>query len=420
MRNTDGERRAGRYIKGKNAKLIDNLALYKFSFEEICESPIAHRDNPGSNIIRAKLHEREDIDEVVLEPEGMNKDLRDEESKVPILQPVDFTSEWKRHRARNVGRPVRINDEDELDFDYDEEEALAPAATKKAGPTSETNAANDNAPNGSDKTSDILSEIRSSAGTPEEVQLKNFQAQKKTIDAVGKAIQNINHANTLIDQEDDLALSVLQGQASAAAAPAPIAAPQAAAPAPRQPEFVPMAPVIDQKVVQSHYDAATERGYQDGFKVGEEKATLQLQSSVAPILSNVGSIVAELEHVKKTILDNVQQNFYEITQAIAETLIRREINMSPQAFAAVVRQAISDAVPDDKIVIAVHPTTAESLGRLEIPDLMAKVVKDENVKPGDFRIDSSLSVVDGNISKLIANLIEQADLQLFEKTDKAS
>ncbi len=418
MRNTDGERRTGRYIKVTNAKLIDSLALYKFSFEEICENPIAHRDNPSSNIIRAKLHERATMEEVVLDPEGLNKDLRDEDNRMPILQPVDFTNEWKKRRARNTTGPVRIDDDEDLDYDA-ESEAHTEVETSTHATASLTKEDIDSAA-ASTSEQTHTSSPHGSAKSPEEVQLHNFQAQKKTIDAVGKAIQNINQMS------GDEQVATETPAATAGADP-----------------FIPMNPnpsdalanqeanaineykaraeqqAADPKVLQSQYETANATGYQDGFKVGEEKAIVQMQASVAPLLGNIASIVTELEHVKKTILENVQQNFYEITQAIAETLIRREINVSPQAFASVIRQAIADVVPDDKITIAVHSSTHESLSKLEIPDLMTKVVKDDQVQPGDFRIDSSLSVVDGNISKLIANLIEQADLQLFEKTDKA-
>ena len=53
--NKDGQNRSGRFIK-KDNRLLDHVAIGKYSFEEICPTPIASFDNEDSTIIHARLH----------------------------------------------------------------------------------------------------------------------------------------------------------------------------------------------------------------------------------------------------------------------------------------------------------------------------------------------------------------------------
>src|SRR4051812_12389197 len=108
MAQKDGPKRLGRFIKKENSKLIESLAMSEFSFEEISEEPITYHDNPNSNLIRVQMHEKSSLVPIVQVPEAINKDLRDEESRLPIIFPVDFTAEWKRHSQKAASRFIRL------------------------------------------------------------------------------------------------------------------------------------------------------------------------------------------------------------------------------------------------------------------------------------------------------------------------
>jgi flagellar assembly protein FliH len=166
------------------------------------------------------------------------------------------------------------------------------------------------------------------------------------------------------------------------------------------------------------FEEAKSKGFEEGYKQGEEKAELQTRERATKVFSKVGELVSEFGSLKGTILENVQQNFYELSQAIAETLLKRELKMKPKAFAEVVRRAIDEAVEPDSFKIHVNPEMFDEVKALNIESISSSLVKDPDVELGDFRIESDLSVVDGNIRKIIGDLLNQADLDLFDDSDE--
>jgi flagellar biosynthesis/type III secretory pathway protein FliH len=105
---------------------------------------------------------------------------------------------------------------------------------------------------------------------------------------------------------------------------------------------------------------------------------------------------------------------------MAEALLRREFDIHPQAFTEVLRKAVAETVPQDVFKIRVHPETWEKISKLEASDINPNLVKDSTIAPGDFRIESQLSVVDSGARKLIAALLDQVDVGLFKEKGKAS
>ena len=61
----------------------------------------------------------------------------------------------------------------------------------------------------------------------------------------------------------------------------------------------------------------------------------------------------------------------------------------------------------------VHPNTLEKLKKLEIQELGQKLIADDQIAEGDFKIEAKMSVVDINIGRIINDMLEQADLDLF-------
>jgi flagellar assembly protein FliH len=173
----------------------------------------------------------------------------------------------------------------------------------------------------------------------------------------------------------------------------------------------------DAEEISDAFEQAKAKGFETGFKQGEEKAEIHAREKTSEMMGKVAEILSEFKTLKHEVLNNVQENFYEIAQAVAEALLKREFRLNPETFAQVVRRAIDDALAPDTFKIKVHPETYELVSKLDQEDIVKALVKDTDIEVGDFKIESDLSVVDGNIRKVISELLQHADLDLFEKAD---
>ena len=151
-----------------------------------------------------------------------------------------------------------------------------------------------------------------------------------------------------------------------------------------------------------------------------EKGELQVRQNATMVFGKVKELIQEFSTLKHAILDNVQQNFYELSQAMAEALLKREFSIRPEAFVQVLRRAISEAVEPGKFKIRVNPEFFDKIAALGDQEIKEALVKDGEIPVGDFKIESQLSVVDVNVGKMIADLLAQADLELFSEEEKAS
>jgi flagellar biosynthesis/type III secretory pathway protein FliH len=460
--NKHGPKQVGRFIK-KGDKLIESVSLRDFSFEDLSNTRKFFHDNANNNILHKRLHEPEMMEKVIRKHNTIDNDLRQPDAIRPILQPLDFTSDWYRLRERAArGGSMRMeDDEDEFEMEL-EFQAKKEAELKKRGDaaqspnqkTSPNHPASRHAPDQKSPPPQPpasfhgpiapLTSATAEPVAPVEVKenLTNFIRQKDNLDAVGRAINNVVD---LGGETVGSSISVTKSEDSPRTAPVP--APEGVLPqmtADTNNQFIPVTTPegdgvhsAEKEAIEKYKEQAAHQplsvaqqnsqieesksqGYQEGFKIGEQKAALQFQQTANEVMSNLKNLVGEFEGLKNLVLSNVEDNFYEICQAMGESLLQHEFSINPETFVNVIRRAIKDTVGDNKFKIAINPAFHERVQSLKLDDLQNVFVKDDSVEPGNFRIDSQLSVVDGNIKKLIKDLLDQADTNIFKKTDKAS
>jgi len=116
--------------------------------------------------------------------------------------------------------------------------------------------------------------------------------------------------------------------------------------------------------------AGYDKGYEEGFKIGEEKGEISSRQVAGQFFGRAGELIKEFEGLKGHILDNVQQNFFDLCQAMGEALLEREFEIHPEAFVTIMRKAVSETVKGDQFTIRVNPATAEQWRRLVFRILM--------------------------------------------------
>jgi len=439
----DGPKKFGRFIK-KDSSVMKKIALEEFRFSEINPLATIDQDNSRRSIVHAKYHPEKELTKAVRKPKKFEDDLSHPDSRRPIIFPVDFTGDWEREKKMRKDRSQRADEDD--DFNFGTESGYENKAPHSSYDLTQHNITGSSLPKELRK--DPV--VKSRDDSDEESEITRLHTPLKI---AGPAIKQF--AQDSID--DKLGDHFSIGSAPNSHQPAPLNIEQAlnskqnlktdSLTMPEsiagQDEFIASQPTIghtihdpeqnaaeiyrqrisqekiDQEKIQALYDEAKAKGFEDGFRAGEEKGELQVRQSASTLFQKVHGLVESFMELKGTVLENVQENFYTVSQAVAEALLKREFKVNPDSFATVVRKAIDDAVAPNEFKIRVHPRMADKLSGIADKEFLKFIVKDPSVEDGDFKIESNLTMVDVSINKLVSDLINQTDISLFEAVEKA-
>lgn len=435
-------KRNGRIIK-KDSTLFDKVRVKKFNLSEIREVDVLYSDNAGRNIIQKKLHEEEELDKGVRPYKDFDKELLSPDLSSPVIFPRNFTKDWLRDKNRAKRKNSSL-------FEYEDDDFFEQMASQEQL----------DLPNDSNEDQENLQESvhlenssQENKNNPKDHKLQNKsnnsadtseilgEMQKSSIDdsfrIVGNAIKEMEaaalshsddqatrdeHAETNNDAIESQMIDTIENQL-------------------KQSEdngFVETevhgvkegTPIEDAAIAEYHKqkdikdvdvegikEEAKARGFEEGFRSGEERAALNYKQKAEELFLKVQEILHELTALKKDILENIEDNFFEISQAMCESLIGKAVDIQPELFANIIKKAISEAVESDDFKIVVSPTMEKILNELDIPDIKNKVKSDSAIGEGNFKIESKLGTVDSGIKKIVSDLLESANIQLFSDKD---
>ena len=406
-------RRTGRFLK-KDSKLAKSVAIADFPFAEICETDVALMDNTKASILHVRLHDKEKMKTYVKQHETLDEPLIDRNKMPPVLQLKDFTKDWEKIRLRmrkGGGHAVEFDDdlfdENGDPIEHSSQSKYTPAATSSSI-TQETvedkNKVEDTGvlkikPDPANKSAD--SSEQESVG-------KIRTTLDESMQVVGKAIKELSVREHEPDESQNESAFIPMNPASTSSFnEQEVAAMEQYKQTAKGLEIIP--PMDKEKVIA---EAAAE-GYKSGFEQGEQKAVQQVRERGQLLFSKLSELITELQGLKKQVLDNIQENFYELSQAIAEALLKREFQIDPKSYASVIKRAIAEAVGDDSFKIKLHPSTLELVSSVDVGDLKGRLVADKSLQEFEFKIESNLSVVSTTVQNLIRDLLEKAQPQLF-------
>lgn len=409
---TDGPKRLGRFLK-KGTSVFEKISLVDFSFQDINAPKGLTPDNATRTIIHVENHDQESLDHALKEHTKFDLDLISPEDRQRIIMPRDFTADWERDRSMRKRKVARFDDDDfELEFD---------TLKRSKGP----------AQNSGDIPTDIppTQDMPEALLKPPEPLVTNSDRDRdphgqkmdtwQTMNEVGKAINELHSKETAKEQPIQAMVQSTIPDTSNFTQVSPEQEGAALAQYQRQQQELAKMKAEFQEELKTILESEKAKAYREGFSLGEEKAELQTRSKSAELLKNITQIVGELSQLKFSILSNVQENFYTICQAIGEALVKREFSIHPEAFAEVLRRALAESVQPNNVKVLVHPDMHAKLMSLNIPDLKDLLQKDDQIPEAGFKLESHLSVIDGNISEMISKMLKQADLGIFDKADQS-
>ena len=334
-----------------------------------------------------------------------------EVAQLGVIFPADFTQDWHNERLNSKRRALGFDDEDEIDF-------AEVARNRGQQPARQQPPAAPEAP--AENLAAAAPIIAAHASSPDAVRAPETDGKVQTMseDDMASAISKAfvppkppaatNENNDAEDESDQSAFTPLPTESGRE----PIAAEDRAIESWKGKQL--LAKQNEQLLEELRNEARAE-GFQSGFREGEEKGLLSGQKNASQVFSKVSEILREFEGLKGLILDNVQKNFYELSQAIGEALLGREFSIKPESYATMIQRVIKDTVAPNEFKIRMHPDTWQKVHDLAIPDLDPHLIKDNSINPGEFRVESALTVVDVNAKKMVQQLLEKVDINLFDE-----
>lgn len=419
----DGTKKKGRFFK-KDSAVYNSIQVTEFSFDEISQNKGIFSDNPGSNIIIERLHEDEEIDSLIKSPRHFFHNL-DDPNAMPVIRPTDFTADWERERrkAKQKSRNIFDDDDDDLEFASDARDSAVEAERLRK--------IEDIKATGGDEDSEEALDLEAPDQKP---YIRDADEQKEIAETIREHTNEISpkglddpefleRAEMLVQEENTHeAPAATEDSIEESIQPSPKIEPLKST----QPDSLidtedTIANADESVSAQQKDDVlqdARSKGFSLGFEEGEQKAILQTREKVAEIMGHIDSIVEELSELKPAILQSAQHNFTEIAKAISEAVIGQSISLKPEIMGNIIERAIKETISEDQFSIRVHPSIFETLQEKGIFGYLDNLVKDDTIKnKEEFHIDSSITHVDGDIKKIVEEMIEEANLNIFEEPE---
>ena len=391
----DGQKIKGRFFK-HNSRMMKVIKLEEFDFHQLKADFTLYPDNANGSIVHSRLHNADVIKKNTQLPSNLFPSLQDEHAP-PNMKPRDFTDDWKDAR-RKAQRKKGLNQEEEEDFDNELEEHFARLEQK--GPETRNVKAIDDQEEGA---GEINIEAQSDP---------SLEVEEDLDDADGD-VAPTNPLMIRSDEDDpgvgrepvESPLEDLQQNAE------PL---QFDAPPEVEPVEAPSVEDDEPKYEQQEVEKIMQDAFEKGFQQGAEEAS-KGNADIEDVVGKMKSSLEELSDLKNKTLNNIQNNFQELTAAICEGVLGHTLSEDPFLFAKVIQNAVDKGVKDDQFKVQVGPQMYDKLKDVVDEKLLSHLELNEEIEGENFKVVADWGEVDGAISKLIRNLLSDADTRLFDK-----
>ena len=388
------QNQGGRLFKRKDG-VIASLDVAPYDFEKICETPPMSADNIRQNVIHSRLHETEEIEEKIdsiclsdtplghrrtqVSPINFTAEWLEAKERATTSNSIDDEEEYERYLAKIEGERV-VKEEENIDCEGEDLDADKTGAGNESVET-----VYDKDPSVACKRSDG-EDIPSSPAAIDTVSSKDLESRASS-DADSNlelGLEKENLESSLQSTRDEQVSDVLPSQSK---------------------DFVP----------GSEITTSSESKIDDDGNSGDEPASKTNQSiDQSKQLLPVAEIISELGKFQQQVLASSQQNFVEIVKGLATAIFDREVKEDSELLGALISKVIARGVGESSFEICLNPDDLARLAKSDLHGIEGKLIADEKVNRGEFRISSEVGNVNVNLASLIDELLNDSNLNLFK------
>ncbi len=165
---------------------------------------------------------------------------------------------------------------------------------------------------------------------------------------------------------------------------------QPGAPASRPPPAAqaPASPTVDLEPVRK-------QAFQEGFAAGEESGRRAAAAEAETKIASLGHSIATLTDHKRILRGEVEREVVDLAFAVARRVLRRELNVDPQAAAGIVRSCLDETTAGEVRRVRVHPDEHQLIR--EAVGESVEVVADSAVARGGAVLETERGRLDAQI-----------------------
>lgn len=397
MEGKEGRKLLGRFIR-KRDPILDHVQVLDYNLLEIAVTPTSIPDNASNTIIHTRLHSPESIQASIKESPLQKEVFENEVSRRAIIAPKDFTKDWERLKRRTSRRMIKLDDDEELELEMEylrEKESLERSKDEFEYSSENIQAAEaktEETPNleDLDRAAEEVAESLSEEDGDERSMLTISSPPPNT----DSPTQELNIRNTIDEPDHEPSNEMPQSAPETIENPPQIEGEQ---------EYPP-------EINQDQIDEAFERGRVDALNSVKEEFEAAANA--------INGIFSDLDGLKASLLSNSQENFRNICESLIESILGEQFTIKPEAFSSIIERAVEEATKDDNFQIHINPQLYDKLKETLEENVAKRLIPDDSIGLGDFKLDSKSGVVDGSLKTIISDLLNKADVKLTVDTDE--
>lgn len=159
---------------------------------------------------------------------------------------------------------------------------------------------------------------------------------------------------------------------------------------------------------------ATVEGRRTAEAAVDELVNKKVAGQMASLLPALELVVQQFEDAKQQWMRHWEAAAVQLSTAIAEKIIRRELAESPDIAVQWLRDGLQMAAGASEIVIRLHPQDLENLGsQAEVLAASfrsvgaAQIIADETITPGGSRVETEFGSVDQQLETQLQRIAEE-------------
>lgn len=161
-------------------------------------------------------------------------------------------------------------------------------------------------------------------------------------------------------------------------------------------------------------EESRQKGYADGQREIQQLVEKKLGEQLSTLLPALAATIQEIQHAKQAWLTHWERSAIRLATAVAERIIRREIEQKPEIPLELVRESLELAAGSSTVRVLLNPKDHEALqpkADALIRDMTGlgacELVADPTVTPGGCRVDTAFGSIDQQIESQLQRIEQE-------------